>query len=147
MAVVGYILAGKVLRSWMPIFVYAFPVTALSSILLIPASIIMGEQTAAFGWASSELLPWFLLLAFLAGIVGHTGLNACLRWVSPLTISVAVTLEPMIGAFVGWLFFDASVPGKWTWLGGPLLIIGMILVIKGGHMSEMSDGEDTVVSE
>ena len=146
-AVVGYILAGKVLRSWMPIFVYAFPVTALSALLLIPASFVMNEQTAAFGWASSELLPWFLLLAFLAGIVGHTGLNACLRWVSPLTISVAVTLEPMIGAFVGWLFFDASVPGKWTWLGGPLLIIGMILVIKGGHSSDLSIEKGPVESE
>ena len=73
-------------------------------------SVLFGENTSATGWVTSDLLGWFLLLAFLAGIVGHTGLNACLRWLQPLTISFAVTLEPIIGAFIGWLLFDGSVP-------------------------------------
>ena len=85
--VVGYIVAGRILREWMPVFVYAVPVTLIGGILLIPFSIIMGEETAALGWIESDLLSWFILLAFLAGIVGHTGLNACLRWLPPLTIS------------------------------------------------------------
>ncbi|MEE2985681.1 MAG: DMT family transporter [Candidatus Thermoplasmatota archaeon] len=130
--VVGYIVAGRILREWMPVFVYAVPVTLLAAILLIPASILMGESTSAVGWVESDLLNWFLLLAFLAGIVGHTGLNACLRWLRPLTISFAVTLEPIIGAFIGWFFFDESIPEKWTWIGGLILIFGIMLVIKGG---------------
>ena len=92
----------------------------------------MGEETSAIGWVESELLEWFVLLAFLAGIVGHTGLNACLRWIPPLTISFAVTLEPLIGALIGWLFFNESIPGHWTRLGGLVLIVGIMLVIKGG---------------
>ncbi|DAC41867.1 MAG TPA: DMT family transporter [Candidatus Poseidoniales archaeon] len=135
--VVGYIVAGRILREWMPVFVYAVPVTLLGGLLLIPVSIIMGEETAALGWIESELLGWFLLLAFLAGIVGHTGLNACLRWLAPLTISFAVTLEPIIGAFIGWFFFNEDVPGKWTWLGGLILIIGIMFVIKGGAENGM----------
>jgi len=134
--VVGYIVAGKVLRQWMPVFIYALPVTLIAALVLIPASIIANENTAALGWIESDLLGWFILLAFLAGILGHTGLNACLRWLSPLTISVAVTMEPMIGSFIGWFFFDSPVPGLWTWLGGPLLIIGVILVIIGGDIPE-----------
>ena len=130
--VVGYIVAGRILREWMPVFVYAVPVTLLGGILLIPMSILMGEETAALGWIESDLLSDFIKLAFLAGIVGHTGLNACLRWLGPLTISFAVTLEPIIGAFIGWFFYDESVPGKWTWLGGLILIIGIMFVIKGG---------------
>ncbi len=130
--VVGYIVAGRVLREWMPVFIYAVPVTLLGAILLIPLSILMGESTSAVGWVESDLLGWFVLLAFLAGIVGHTGLNACLRWLRPLTISFAVTLEPIIGAFIGWFFFDESIPEKWTWIGGLILIFGIMLVIKGG---------------
>ena len=130
--VVGYIVAGRILREWMPVFVYAVPVTLIGGILLIPFSIIMGEETAALGWIESDLLSWFILLAFLAGIVGHTGLNACLRWLPPLTISFAVTLEPIIGAFIGWFFFSEGVPGKWTWIGGSILILGILFVIKGG---------------
>ena len=130
--VVGYIVAGRILREWMPVFVYAVPVTLLGGILLIPFSILMGESTSAIGWIDSDLLGWFVLLAFLAGIVGHTGLNACLRWLRPLTVSFAVTLEPIIGAFIGWFFFDEDIPEKWTWLGGLILIFGIMLVIKGG---------------
>lgn len=140
--VVGYIVAGRILREWMPVFVYAVPVTFLGAILLIPASIMMGESTAALGWVESELLGWFILLAFLAGIVGHTGLNACLRWLPPLTISFAVTLEPIIGAFIGWFFFSEDVPGKWTWLGGLILIFGIMLVIKGGAQNGMDTSNE-----
>ena len=124
--VVGYIVAGRILREWMPVFVYAVPVTLLGGILLIPFSILMGESTSAIGWVESDLLGWFILLAFLAGIVGHTGLNACLRWLRPLTVSFAVTLEPIIGAFIGWFFFDEDIPQKWTWLGGLILIFGIM---------------------
>ena len=139
--VVGYIVAGRILREWMPVFVYAVPVTLLGGILLIPFSILMGESTSAIGWVESDLLGWFILLAFLAGIVGHTGLNACLRWLRPLTVSFAVTLEPIIGAFIGWFFFDEDIPQKWTWLGGLVLIFGIMLVIKGGaeHGMDSSD--------
>jgi len=140
--VVGYIVAGRILREWMPVFVYAVPVTLLGGLLLIPVSIFMGEETAALGWIESELLGWFLLLAFLAGIVGHTGLNACLRWLAPLTISFAVTLEPIIGAFIGWFFFNEDVPGKWTWLGGLILIIGIMFVIKGGAENGMDTSDE-----
>ena len=137
LTVVGYIVAGRILREWMPVFVYAVPVTLLGAILLIPVSMMMGEDTAAIGWIESDLLGWFVLLAFLAGIVGHTGLNACLRWLAPLTISFAVTLEPIIGAFIGWFFFDEAIPGKWTWFGGMVLIAGILLVIKGGAENEL----------
>ncbi len=140
--VIGYIVAGRILREWMPVFVYAVPVTLIGGVLLIPTSIILGENTAAIGWVESDLLGWFILLAFLAGIVGHTGLNACLRWMPPLTISFAVTLEPIIGAFIGWFFFDESIPQKWTWLGGIILIIGILLVIKGGSENELDTSDE-----
>ena len=139
--VVGYIVAGRILREWMPVFVYAVPVTLIGGILLIPFSILMGESTSALGWVDSDLLGWFILLAFLAGIVGHTGLNACLKWLRPLTISFAVTLEPIIGAFIGWFFFDEGIPQKWTWLGGLILIFGIMLVIKGGADNGMDTSD------
>jgi len=140
--VVGYIVAGRILREWMPVFVYAVPVTLIGAVLLIPISIFMGEETSAIGWIESDLLSWFILLAFLAGIVGHTGLNACLRWLPPLTISFAVTLEPIIGAFIGWFFFSEGVPGKWTWIGGSILILGILFVIKGGAENVMDTSDE-----
>ena len=142
--VVGYIISGRILREWMPIFLYAFPVTLLASILLLPASWMMEPQFDAFGvigWIEPEYFPWFLALALIAGLLGHTGLNTCLRYISPLTISTSVTLEPLIGSFIGWAFFETGVPGQWTWIGGPILILGVVLVILGGRDMENTNNQ------
>ena len=132
--VVGYLISGRVLRKWMPIFVYAFPVTFIGAILLIPASLIL-EPTSAdlgiVGWLDMDYLPWFLALALIAGILGHTGLNTCLRYTPPLVVSTSVTMEPIIGSLIGYAIFDSGLPGFWTWIGGPILIAGIILVIIG----------------
>ena len=64
----------------------------------------------AFGYIGHETLVWFVLLAFIAGILGHTGLNYCLKYVSPLLISISVTLEPVLGSIIGWMF---SQQGSW----------------------------------
>jgi drug/metabolite transporter (DMT)-like permease len=130
--VVGYIVVGRMLRTWMPIFLYAFPVTVIASVLLLPASMLMEAEHAefgAFGWTDPTYFGWFLLLACVAGLLGHTGLNTCLRYISPLVVSVSVTLEPVLGSLIGWLFFDAGVPGAWTWAGGAVLMTGLITVV------------------
>lgn len=130
--VVGYIICGRILRQWMPIFLYAFPVTLIAGMLLIPASYFLEPQFqdyGMFGWTEIQFLPWFFLLASIAGFLGHTGLNTCLRYVSPLIVSVAVTLEPVLGTMIGWLFFDTGTPDAATMLGGLILLIGLIMVV------------------
>ena len=130
--VVGYIVVGRMLRTWMPIFVYAFPVTLIGALLLLPFSWWFESDFAQFGalgWTHGEFFLWFLLLALIAGLLGHTGLNTCLRYISPLVVSVAVTLEPVLGSMIGWVFFDAGVPGRWTWLGGLVLMVGLVTVV------------------
>ena len=115
-------------------FIYAFIVTLIGAILLIPASwAIESEfsQYGVFGWLDDEFLPWFLALALIAGILGHTGLNTCLRYTSPLVISTSVTMEPILGSIIGFIIFNEGLPGFWTWIGGPILVIGIILVVIG----------------
>ena len=89
-----------------------------------------------FGWTAMKYFPWFLALALIAGLLGHTGINTCLRYISPLVISTSVTLEPILGSFIGWAFFGSGVPGTWTWVGGPILVVGVMLVIYGGFKVE-----------
>lgn len=146
--VVGYLISGRVLRKWMPIFVYAFPVTLIGALLLIPASLIL-EPTSVdlgiVGWLDMDYLPWFLALALIAGILGHTGLNTCLRYTPPLVVSTSVTMEPIIGSLIGYAIFDSGLPGFWTWIGGPILIAGIILVIIGTPQDDTNN--DTIVEE
>ena len=150
--VVGYIVCGRILREWMPLFLYAFPVTLIGGLLLIPASWLLESNYAdygAFGYVSHETLAWFILLAFIAGILGHTGLNYCLKYVSPLLISISVTLEPVLGSIIGWMFFSTGIPGLWTWIGGPILLLGIISILYGEHITNQTlvDNKATLEAE
>ncbi len=148
--VVGYLVCGRILREWMPLFIYAFPVTLLGGLLLLPASMLLEadySQYGAFGYIGHETLVWFVLLAFIAGILGHTGLNYCLKYVSPLLISISVTLEPVLGSIIGWMFFSTGVPGMWTWIGGPILMLGIISVLYGEHITNQTLVDNKAVLE
>ena len=148
--VVGYFVCGRVLRDWMPLFIYAFPVTLLGGLLLLPASMLLEadySQYGAFGYIGHETLVWFVLLAFIAGILGHTGLNYCLKYVSPLLISISVTLEPVLGSIIGWMFFSTGVPGMWTWIGGPILMLGIISILYGEHITNQTLVDNKAILE
>ena len=139
--VVGYIVSGRILREWMPLFLYAFPVTLIGGLLLVPVSYLLESdysEFGAFGYFGHETLVWFVLLAFIAGILGHTGLNYCLKYVSPLLISISVTLEPVLGSLIGWMFFSTGIPGMWTWIGGPILMLGIISIVYGEHLTNQT---------
>ena len=135
-AIVGYLAAGRSLRSWMPLFVYAFPVTVIGAIMLTLTSI--GLEGASFsgvspdfmvfGWIDPIWLPAVLYLAIGPGLVGHTGINAVLRWISPVIISVSVMIEPILGTIIGMALGTATLPDEWTWLGGFLILLGIYAV-------------------
>ena len=148
--VVGYIVCGRILREWMPLFVYAFPVTLIGGLLLLPASWLLESNFSdfgAFGYFTHQTLWWFVLLAFIAGILGHTGLNYCLKYVSPLLISISVTLEPLLGSLIGWMFFSTGVPGLWTWIGGPILMLGIISIVYGEHLTHQTSLDNYTPTE
>ena len=150
-AIVGYLVAGRVLREWMPLFIYAFPVTLIASILLGLSSIaIEGTSlgglpavSSLFGWSDILWLPAIAYLAIGPGLIGHTGINGVLRWFPPLVISVAVLFEPLIGSLIGWFLGTTNVPGVYTWLGGIFLILGVIMVTLGQtSVNELTNGID-----
>lgn len=148
--VVGYLVSGRVLRKWMPIFIYAFIVTLIGAVILIPASWAIESEFSkygVFGWTESEFFSWFLALALIAGILGHTGLNTCLRYTSPLVISTSVTMEPILGSIIGFLIFDEGLPGFWTWIGGPILVLGILLVVMGAPQSNTNNEALEAVAE
>ena len=136
-AVVGYFLAGRKLRQWMPLFTYIFPVTLIAAIQLALISIILEDSTLSlvnsnhsiFGWISITWLPYVLYLALFPGIVGHAGISMVLRWFPPIIVSVAYLFEPLIGSIIGWYLGTTDIPEIWTWIGGIILLIGMGIVV------------------
>jgi len=136
--VVGYLFSGRYLRSErnMPLFIYAFPVTFLSAVWLTPTSVIIEgtgfsqaiPEISIFGWTDIAWILWVGYLSVGPGLMGHTGINAVLRWFSPLIVSIALLFEPVIGGFIGYLWNGQISLGIWTVIGGILMLIGAILV-------------------
>eukprot|EP00887_Chlorella_sp_A99_P004149 scaffold23.g4149.t1 len=151
LAIIVYLLVGRSLRQWMPLFVYTFPVTALAAVELTTAGAALegARFTAAgahgvFGWAASpHYLPLVLYLAGPGragpGIVGPTGFNSLLRYLPPLVISLACNLEPLIGSLLGWAVGVASTPGPWTYCDGALIMGSTALVSVASSRREKAE--------
>jgi drug/metabolite transporter (DMT)-like permease len=93
-------------------------------------------MSGVFGWLGAA---WFAYVAYLAlgpGLVGHTGINAVLRWLPPLVISMVLIMEPVIGSLIGWMLGVDVIPGAWTLLGGAGMIAGLILVTLEKHSEQ-----------
>jgi hypothetical protein len=43
-----------------------------------------------------------------------------------------------LGSIIGWVFFDAGVPGMWTWLGGLVLMAGLMTVVVASEQASLS---------
>ena len=136
--VVGYILVGRQLRSkrGMPIFIYAFPVTLSAGIWLSFATVLfegtsissVEPSSSLFGWSDPIWIVWIAYLSLGPGLCGHTGVNTVLRWISPIVVSIAMLMEPVLGAIIGWLWTDEVVLGLPTVLGGLMMMAGAITV-------------------
>lgn len=68
--IIGYLQAGRILRVWMPIFLYALPVTGLAAILLTVVSMLLEGAVinelgpkGVFGYFESRYIWLVLYLA------------------------------------------------------------------------------------
>lgn len=146
--VVGYMIISRKLRKGgMPIFLYSLPVTAIAALLLTLLAVLYEgalpfsslDGVGSFGWFGVSLLA-VLFLALVPGLMGHNSINASLRWLPTILISVTLLMEPFLGGLIGWFIGVEQMPDMWTWIGGPILITGTALVsISVGRQTDDSD--------
>lgn len=137
--VVFYLKVGARMRTFLPLFVYAFPVTATAASGCLIASLLFEDCTLA-GFGAASVLgflgswPRFAFsfgAAMAAGILGHTGANLCLEYVSPLVISINLLFEPLLGSLLGFAVGLEGEPDLITLLCGPLLMFSAVVVTVG----------------
>lgn len=125
----AYFYLGSVLRARLPVEVYGSVVYSASAIflaILIPA---LGLNFLDF-----SLINWFyfLLLALVPQLLGHTVLNYLLAKVRPVFITLAVLGEPVGATLWAFLFFRET-PSVLAFIGGALVIIALAIA-PGGQM-------------
>jgi drug/metabolite transporter (DMT)-like permease len=69
-----------------------------------------------------------LAMALISQLLGHTGMNAALRWFSPTAVSFSTLLEPVFAAALALVLFGETLSAPAV-IGGAVLLgsIGTIL--------------------
>jgi drug/metabolite transporter (DMT)-like permease len=143
-----YLLVGAHLRTWMPLFLYALPVTFASCVSSTVLALALEPDVTWTGVGPASLLGWlgspqrFGLTAGAAlgaGILGHTMCNYSLQHISSLVVSVLLLMEPLVGSCIGWIVGVQSAPDAMTLGAGPLLILGALIVTVGARDSSLND--------
>ena len=146
-AVSMYFIIGRNLRSWMPVWMYAFPVVGAATLTCVlfsmldptcPATISGTNVNSVFGFLNHNFFWMTLYLGAGPGVCGHTLMSGLLKYLSPLTVSTAMILDPLIGSVLGYFLGMQSMPGRWTWLGGAVLVFGLLLVVASEQGVEIS---------
>lgn len=150
-AVCVYLIIGQKLRSWLPIWLYMFPVVGFASMTCLFFALLDGTDvttwrgmtnSSVFGFLSKDYFVYVLYLGIGPGIFGHTMLSTLLKYISPLIVSTAMLGEPITGSIIGHIFGLQPMPELYTWIGGGVLLLGLVLVVTGESQSD-NEEQDT----
>lgn len=76
-----------------------------------------------------------LAMALVSQLLGHTALNAALRWFSPSAIAFATLLEPVIAAVLALVLFAEAV-APLSIVGGVILLASIGVVLREDRMPD-----------
>jgi len=126
-----YIVAGRSERRKLPTGTYCLVVYGFTTLFLLPLA--YGETrlapAAGMDWG------WFLAMAIVPGILGHTLYNYALGHVPAFVVSTSLLGEPVISSLLAALLF-AQYPSQWALAGIPFIFIGIILAARTSSRQE-----------
>ena len=128
-----YLLFGQDVRKRLSLITYTFVVYTISTITLFFYVLIKGES---FGPYPESDWFWFIMLALIPNLLGHTLFNWALKWVSTNVISIAILFEPVGAAILAFYVFQETLTTTQI-IGGLIVIAGILLfVIDGNKLRE-----------
>ena len=123
--ITGYLLFGQDVRQRLSLMTYTMVVYSVSTITLFFYVLFMGQS---FGPYESNDWLWFVLLAIIPNLLGHTLFNWSLKWVSTNTISIAILFEPVGAAILAFFIFNENLILSQV-IGGVIVILGISIFV------------------
>lgn len=107
-----------------------------AAVALMLAAIAAHQPPPAFGNATA----WggILAMALISQLLGHTALNASLRWFSPSTVSFATLLEPVAAAVLAFVVFKEALSGP-AIAGGVIVLAAIGIVLREDRATAVVD--------
>jgi len=123
--ITGYLLFGQDVRKRISLVTYTMVVYSISTICLFIYVLIKEES---FGPYPAMTWLWFILLAIIPNLLGHTLFNWAVKYVSTNTISVSVLFVPIGAAMLAYFVFNEKLIVTQI-IGGIIVILGLILFV------------------
>lgn len=123
--ITAYLLFGQDVRKRLSLVTYTFVVYSFSTITLFFYIIIKGES---FGPYPGSEWMWFILLAIIPNLLGHTLFNWAVKWVSTNVISIAILFEPVGAAILAYFILGELVTTTQI-MGGSIVIAGLLFFV------------------
>jgi len=121
MLYVGYLIAVQQGRGSLKPMPLLFLSSAIGAVMLLPASLALGEQLIPNDWT------YVLLLAIGSQVIGQGLLVYGIGHVPPLVVGLALLTQPAISGFVGWVIYDEKLRPV-DWLGAAAIAAALVLV-------------------
>ncbi len=116
---------GQTVRQRLSLITYTFILYSISTITLFFYVLIKQEPLIPYG--TSDWI-YFILLALVPTLLGHTLFNWSLKYLSTSTISMAILFEPVGAAVLAYFLLQEAI--TWTQaLGGTIVIAGVSLFL------------------
>lgn len=98
-----------------------FLASLFGAMVLLPASLVMGERLFPDNWTG------IVALAVCSQLIGQGLLVYALGHVPPLVVGIAMLTQPALSALLGWLYYGETLTAR-DWLGAAMIVVALILV-------------------
>lgn len=128
--ITAYLLFGQDVRKRISLITYTFIVYSISTLTLFLYVVIKGES---LGPHPSADWFWFIMLALIPNLLGHTLFNWAVKWVSTNVISIAILLEPVGASILAYYVFHETLSASQI-TGGIIVLMGILLFVVDPRM-------------
>lgn len=126
----GYLIIGRRLRERVSLLSYIFVVYSMAAVVLVIFMLISGHTALGY---SPTTYGWFILLALVPQLLGHSTFNWALGYLSTAYVSISLLGEPIGSAVLAYFFLDE--------MPGALKMIGAVLILAGIYIASRSEVE------
>ena len=119
----AYVIIGRKLRVNVTLLSYIFLVYGAGAVLLVGIMLFSGNT--AFGYTPITYV-WFLLLALIPQLLGHSSLNWALKYVSAAYVSITLLGEPIGATILAYFLLDEA-PTTIKVFGAILILTGIFI--------------------
>lgn len=125
LAVSGYWLIGRRMRRRLPLVPYVTVVYGTAAALLMAAALLLRQRLGGFAPAT---YGWFLLLALLPQLLGHSSFNWALGQLPASYVAIATLGEPIGAAILAYAFLGET-PTRLKLLAAGMVLAGIYLAL------------------